>query len=142
MASFLYWAGDAAAETPARRYIQLIEGGDAGAVRPDGRLLLARIFWERGDREETAVLVAAIEDHQRQAVAGARRAALLLPAVRVLLDMLNLALRGAAEREWLALADEAGKVSTGQEQIEILAVAGRSLAARGDAAAARRAFEL
>jgi serine/threonine protein kinase/tetratricopeptide (TPR) repeat protein len=140
-ACYLYWTSALeAADEHARRAIDLDERQFRQVVRPEGRLLRARIALAHGDRARAAELVGEIRRHQAQAQAEGRSEALLLPLEQVLCDMVTLALDGAGDDAWNGLVQRARAITLGQELIEILDVRARTAFQDGSTELARRTW--
>jgi len=129
----------AVAEPFARRVIELEEHYfRQGGFRPDGAVLLARILWGKGQREDSRKLVDDVLA-QQAAVRGDGKSELLLqPNDEMLLDMIALVVHGGDRAAWEALVGRPRNVAQGQELIEALEVAGLAALDRGDRQEARR----
>ena len=133
LANYLYWVGEFEAATPhVQRIIELQEGHLGENVRPQGRLLLARVLWSKGDETGARSTVDAIREQQQHARAAGNGVALLLPSEQVHFDMLDLALAQGSESDWQALLERGEKATVGAELAEIYEIRGR-VALRNDA---------
>jgi eukaryotic-like serine/threonine-protein kinase len=140
-AYFMYWRGEHDAALPfAHRMAAIDRTLIQGGFRPDAWVLLARILWARGDRDQSLALVERVERHQDEARAAAKSELLLLPNDVVLLGVTQLLLRGGDGAQWQALIGRAREVAQGQELIEVLELAGLAAAGRDDAGEARRCW--
>jgi tetratricopeptide (TPR) repeat protein len=109
--------------------------GDAG--RPLGKLLHARILAFKGDRNGARRMFQRIRAHQNTAADDAT----LVPADQVLLGMVDLLTRSAADEAWAALCDRAREHCAGPELLEVLEARGVAAARAGDSRGAILAFE-
>jgi len=95
--SFLFGRSDEALRH-ARRALEMykLQLGDSNRSVANVEQQLARIFWQRGDRAEAAAVTHRLLAKQAEAQASGRTDALLVDYERVLLDAVELSLRGGS----------------------------------------------
>jgi serine/threonine protein kinase/tetratricopeptide (TPR) repeat protein len=142
LGTYLYWRGEHdAAEPHVRRMVELDDERLRSEVRPDGRVLLARLLWARGNQTGAQALVDELCRHQEQQRAAGKTEALLFPNDELLLEVLRLATGGGDDAAWEAALARARTTAQGQELIEVLEVRGLCAERAGDLETARAVWQ-
>lgn len=143
VATFYYWRGDLdKARQCLERVLAFDERHGKHDMRAEGPLLLARIELAVGNLEAARTIVADIDAQQEAAERQGQQEAMLRPSDRLLLGMIQLALRDDADsRAWEDLIERARGMSLAYELVELHDVQARAALRAGNVTEAHAVWQ-